>query len=67
MEIKTKYKPGDIVWVSAKQPYKTLIVMIMIDEQGIPLYGSGRSPAEGLYQESQLSKNRPIFQLPAEK
>jgi hypothetical protein len=60
MDIKTKFKPGDIVWVKGQTPFKFLICMVIIDEQGIPLYCGGRNPKEDqVYPEVVLSDTKP--------
>jgi hypothetical protein len=63
MEIKTRFKVGDIKWVDTNQgPKKMLINKIIIDINGV-YYSSGDITAP----EEALKNTKPIFQLPAEK
>lgn len=67
MEIKTKFKPGQIVWVKARQPFKFLIVLVVVDEQEQPMYCGGRNLKEdAVFSENQLQENKPTLVLPQE-
>lgn len=63
MEIKTKYKIGDIKWVNTNQgPAQLVITKIIKDINGI-FYSSGDITAP----ESALSDSKPLLQFPSEK
>lgn len=63
MELKTKYKIGDIKWVNTNQgPAQMVITKIIVDINDT-YYTSGDITAP----ESALSDNKPLLQFPTEK